>query len=267
MPAPTTAIHRSNVTLSGVEDGQPMMFAHGFGCDQSMWRTVAGRFEDSHAVVLFDLMGFGGSDSSQYDPRSYTSLDDYATDVLAVIEELDLDDVVFVGHSVSAMIGVLAANRAPERFASLVLVGPSPRYIDDAGYHGGFEREDIDGLLETMETDYLGWSAAMAPAIMGTPRAPELGEELTASFCRVDPKVARDFARITFLSDNRADLEQLRVPTLILQCSEDILAPPAVGAYVHDRVPGSELVLLDATGHCPNVSAPDETERAIRAFV
>jgi len=244
-----------------------MVFAHGFGCDQSMWQTVARRFEDTHRTVLFDHVGFGGSDTSGYAARNYASLDDYATDVLGLCDELDLHDVIFVGHSVSAMIGVLAANREPERFASLVLVGPSPRYLDDAGYHGGFERQDIDDLLETMETDYLGWSAAMAPVIMGAPQDPELGEELAASFCRVDPKVARDFARLTFLSDNRADLERLRVPTLILQCSQDILAPLTVGNYVHDRVPGSELVVLDATGHCPNLSAPDETERAIRAFI
>jgi sigma-B regulation protein RsbQ len=258
---------RHNVTVTGRRDGRPLLFAHGFGCDQSMWRTVARRFEDSHAVVLFDLMGFGGSDASEYADRSYSSLDDYATDVLELCEELDLRDVTYVGHSVSAMIGVLAANREPDRFASMVLVAPSPRYLDDDGYRGGFEREDIDSLLETMEADYLGWSAAMAPAIMGTPGAPELGDQLTESFCRVDPRVARDFARLTFLSDNREDLERLRMPTLILQCSQDILAPVEVGTFVHDRVAGSQLVVLDATGHCPNVSAPDETERAIRAFV
>jgi sigma-B regulation protein RsbQ len=261
------ATRRHNVTVSGRRDGRPLLFAHGFGCDQSMWRAVARRFEDTHAVVLFDLMGFGGSDSSDYDERPYDSLDDYATDVLELCVELDLRDVTFVGHSVSAMIGVLAANRDPDRFAKMILVAPSPRYLDDDGYRGGFEREDIDGLLETMEADYLGWSAAMAPAIMGMPAAPELGEQLTESFCRVDPRVARDFARLTFLSDNRDDLEQLRMPTLILQCSQDILAPIEVGAFVHDRVAGSQLVVLDATGHCPNVSAPDETERAIRAFV
>ena len=260
------AVHRNNATVTGLADGRPMVFAHGFGCDQSMWRAVARRFEDTHKVVLFDHMGFGGSDSSLYDERDYASLDDYATDVLALCQELELDDVVFVGHSVSAMIGVLAANREPERFGSLILVGPSPRYIDDAAYRGGFAREDIDDLLENIETDYLGWSAAMAPAIMG-PDHPALGEMLAASFCRVDPRVARDFARLTFLSDNREDLERLRVRTLILQCSEDIIAPLTVGTYVHDRVPGSEFVVLDATGHCPNLSAPDETERAIRAFV
>jgi sigma-B regulation protein RsbQ len=261
------AAHRNNVMISGVEDGPPMVFAHGFGCDQSMWRTVARRFEDTHRVVLFDHVGFGGSDPSAYAQRAYASLDDYATDVLALCADHDLQDVIFVGHSVSATIGVLAANREPERFASLVLVAPSPRFIDDTGYRGGFAREDIEGLLENMETDYLGWSATMAPVIMGTPEQPGFGEALAESFCRVDPAVARDFARLTFLSDNREDLERLQVPALIMQCSDDILAPLEVGDFLHDRIRHSKLVVLDATGHCPNISAPDETERVIRAFV
>ena len=261
------AAQRNNVTMTGRLDGPPLVFAHGFGCDQSMWRAVARRFESTHRVVLFDHVGFGGSDLGAYDPGRYRSLDDYATDLLEICAELGLEEIAFVGHSVSAMIGVLAANREPERFASLVLVGPSPRYIDDEDYLGGFEREDIDGLLETMETDYLGWSAAMAPVIMGHPERPALGEELTQSFCRVDPQVAHDFARLTFLSDNRKDLDALRVRTLVVQCANDVIAPVPVGKYVHRRIVGSELVLLDVTGHCPNVSAPVETAEAIRAFV
>jgi sigma-B regulation protein RsbQ len=178
-----------------------------------------------------------------------------------------LGDVVFVGHSVSAMIGVLAAGAEPERFARLVLIGPSPRYIDDDSYVGGFKREDIDELLESLDSNYLGWSQAMAPVIMGNEDRPELGEELTASFCRADPQIARQFARATFLSDNRADLERVQVPALVLQCSDDAIAPREVGEYARSRLPQGELMLLDATGHCPNLSAPGETVAALQRFL
>jgi sigma-B regulation protein RsbQ len=260
-------VERNNVQTSGVRGGQPMLFAHGFGCDQNMWRFVAPAFADEYRIVLFDHVGAGGSDLSAYDRAKYASLDGYATDVLEICRELELHDVVFVGHSVSAMIGVLAAAAERDRFDSLVLVGPSPRYLDDEGYVGGFTREDIDGLLESLESNYLGWSNAMAPAIMGNPERPELGQELTESFCRTDPGIARQFARVTFLSDNRDDLRRVDVPTLVLQCREDVIAPVEVGTYVHSEVAGSELVVLDATGHCPNLSAPDETVAAIRDFL
>jgi sigma-B regulation protein RsbQ len=260
-------VARNNVVVSGRPDGPPMLFAHGFGCDQHMWRHVAPAFESSHRVVLFDQVGTGRSDLSAFDPQRYADLGGYAEDVLEICRELELTDVVFVGHSVSAMIGVLAASREPDRFARLVLVGPSPRYIDDGDYVGGFSPEDIDGLLESLESNYLGWSGAMAPVIMGNPDRPELGAELTNSFCRTDPAIARHFARVTFTSDNRADLASVRVPTLILQCSDDVIAPPAVGDYVHRAIPGSTLVRLAATGHCPNLSAPDETAAAIASFV
>jgi sigma-B regulation protein RsbQ len=263
----TSAAIRNNVTVSGVADGQPMVFLHGFGCDQSMWRRVAPAFEEDHRVVLLDHVGAGDSDISGYRRSRYSDLDAYARDVLEVCEELALCDVVLVGHSVSAMIGILAANLEPERFAALVLVGPSPRYIDDEDYVGGFSREDIDGLLETMDTDYLGWSSTMAPAIMGNGDRPELGEELTASFCRTDRNIARDFAEVTFLSDNRADLRQLDVRSVILQCSDDIIAPREVGEYMHRELSDSEFVMLEATGHCPHVSAPAQTAAAIRAFL
>ena len=258
---------RHNVRVSGRTDGQPMLFAHGFGCDQAMWRHVAPRFEDEYRVVVFDHAGSGHAHPEAYRPERYTSLHPYAEDVLDICRELDLTDVIFVGHSVSSMIGVLAAIAEPERFASLVLVAPSPRYIDDGAYVGGFERADIHGLLETMDTDYLGWSSAMAPVIAGNVDRPEIGEELTASFCRTDPAAARQFARVTFLSDNRRDLPRVPVPALILQCSDDLIAPTAVGQYVHSQIPDSELVMLDATGHCPNISAPHETTAAIRAFL
>jgi sigma-B regulation protein RsbQ len=232
-----------------------------------MWRLVVPAFEDSHRVLLFDHVGAGQSDASAYDRAKYSTLDGYATDVLEICRELQLRDVIFVGHSVSAMIGVLAANREPERFKGLVLVGPSPRYIDDADYVGGFSRQDIEGLLNSLDSNYLGWSSSMAPVIMGNANRPELGQELTNSFCRTNPDIASHFARVTFLSDNRQDLGSVRVPSLILQCSEDVIAPNAVGEYVHRHMPTSQLVVMEATGHCPHLSAPDETVRAIKGFI
>jgi sigma-B regulation protein RsbQ len=258
---------RHNLKITGPADGPVLLFAHGFGCDQNMWRHVAPRFSDTYRVVLFDHVGAGGSDPAAYDPERYSTLSGYADDVLRICRELDLRDVVFVGHSVSAMIGVLAAAEEPERFRALVLVGPSPRYVNDDGYVGGFEEPDILQLLDSLDSNYLGWSAAMAPVIMGRPDRPELGEELTESFCRTDPRIARQFARVTFLSDNRADLPRVAVPSLVLQCRHDVIAPVTVGEYVRDHLPQAELVLLDAVGHCPNLSAPDETTAAIAAFL
>ncbi len=262
-----SALARNNVRVTGDPSGQPMLFAHGFGCDQNMWRYVAPAFEDGYRIVLFDHVGAGRSDHAAYSPAKYSTLAGYADDVLEICDELGLTDVVFVGHSVSSMIGVLAAAREPERFGKLVLVGPSPRYVDDEGYVGGFTREDIEELLDSLDNNYLGWSQAMAPVIMGVPERPDLDEELTNSFCRTDPTIARHFARVTFLSDNRADLAAVRVATLVLQCSHDVIAPESVGEYVHQAIPGSRLVVMEATGHCPNLSAPEETVRVIRAFL
>jgi sigma-B regulation protein RsbQ len=258
---------RNRVTVRGVPAGRPMLFAHGFGCDQEMWRFVAPDFEVDHRVVLFDHVGSGKSDLTAYDPGRYGSLQGYADDVVEICRELELTDVVFVGHSVSAMIGVLAYRQAPELFGALVMVGPSPRYVDDGEYVGGFSRNDILGLLDALDSNHLGWSTQMAPVIMGNPDRPELGEELTNSFCSTDPDIARQFARVTFLADNRADLASVRVPTLVLQCSADVIAPEPVGRYVHAHVPGSVFTQLAATGHCPNLSAPEETTAAIRAFL
>jgi sigma-B regulation protein RsbQ len=243
-----------------------MVFAHGFGCDQQMWRFVAPEFEDQYKVVLFDHVGAGGSDLSAYDPDRYGSLTGYAEDVIEICRALELTDAIFVGHSVSAMIGVIAAKCAPEHIGKLVLVGPSPRYIDDEGYRGGFSAADIEELLESLDSNFLGWSSTMAPVIMANADRPQLGAELTESFCRTDPDIAARFARVTFTSDNRADLEDLHVPTLVLQCSDDVIAPDEVGEYVHRAIPGSRFVQLAATGHCPNLSAPEETVEAIRAF-
>lgn len=244
-----------------------MMFAHGFGCDQNMWRFVAPAFEDRYTTVLFDHVGAGRSDLSAYDPAKYADLSGYADDVVEIARDLRLRGAIFVGHSVSAMIGAIAAIRAPEIFEALVMVSPSPRYIDDDGYVGGFSADQIDELLDLLEENPLGWSAAMAPVIMANPDRPELGEELNNSFCRTDPEIAKAFARVTFTSDNRADLPRVSTRTLVLQCSEDVIAPAQVGAYVHDHLPNSELIILNATGHCPNLSAPDEVIDAIRAFV
>ena len=255
------------MTLHGRAVDRPMLFAHGFGCDQSMWRFVAPAFTDSHRVVLFDYVGAGSADAAAFDAERHDSLEGYARDVIEICEALDLRDVVFVGHSVSSMIGVLAHLDRPDLFSALVLVGPSPRYIDDEGYVGGFSEADIHELLGSLESNYLGWSSAMAPVIMGNDDRPELGQELTASFCRADPEIARRFARVTFLSDNRADLSAVSVPTLVLQCRDDVIAPVEVGEFVQQAIGGSTLTMLDATGHCPHLSAPDDTTAAIRDFL
>jgi sigma-B regulation protein RsbQ len=258
---------RNHVTITGPEDGPVVLLAHGFGCDQNMWRLVAPSLARDFRVVLFDYVGLGKSDMSAWREERYRTLDGYVQDVLDVIKELDLQQVSFVGHSVSAIVGVLAANAEPDRFAKLVLVTPSPRYIDDESYRGGFSETDIHELLESLDSNYLGWSAAMAPVIMGNPDRPELGAELTNSFCRTDPRIAQVFARATFLSDNRADLVKLGVPALVLQCREDVIAPPEVGAFVHAQIPDSTLVTLDAVGHCPQLSAPGATTEAIASFL
>ncbi len=260
-------VQHHHVNVSGPAGAPAMVFAHGFGCDQGMWRFVAPHFRDRYRTVLFDHIGAGGSDHTAYDPVRHASLQGYADDVLALLVELDLGPVVFVGHSVSATIGLLAAAARPDLFSRLVLVGPSPRYIDEGDYRGGFSQQDIDELLATMDDNYLGWAQHLAPVIMGVPERPELGAELTNSFCRTDPVIARRFARATFLSDNRADLGRVTTPSLVLQSREDVIAPPEVGAYVHAHLSTSRLVVLDTTGHCPNLSAPDQVVAAIDDYL
>jgi sigma-B regulation protein RsbQ len=262
-----TVLHRNNVQVRGNPDGPPMVLAHGFGCDQEMWRYVWPAFAQEYRIVLFDHVGHGGSHRASFDPLRYAGLEGYARDVLDIIGELDLHDVVFVGHSVSAMIGALAAAEAPDRFSRLVLIGPSPRYIDEGDYVGGFAAGDIDELLESLDSNYLGWSSAMAPVIMGRDDRPELGEELTNAFCATDPEIAKHFARVTFLSDNRADLARVSTPALVLQCSDDAIAPQGVGEYVAHELPDARFVQLQAVGHCPNLSAPDETIAAMAEFL
>jgi len=259
-------LRRNNVRVSG-RGTQPMVFAHGFGCDQHMWRFVAPAFEDDYRVVLFDYVGSGQSGLDAYDAERYASLEGYAQDVLDVCHALDLQDIVFVGHSVSSMIGVLAANREPERFAQLLLLGPSARYVNDADYVGGFERRDLEGLIEMMDRNFIGWANFLAPVIMKNPDRPDLGAELGASFCSTDPIIARRFAEATFFADNRADAAQLRVPSLIVQCADDAIAPQSVGEYLHRVMPASTYRLLDVTGHCPHMSHPEETIAAMREYL
>jgi sigma-B regulation protein RsbQ len=257
---------RNNVRVFG--DGpSTLLFAHGFGCDHNMWRLMVPSYEKRYRIVLFDLVGSGKSDLGAYDRTKYASLQGYADDVLEIIDAYSKEPVIFVGHSVSAMIGTLANLKAPASIKAQVMVAPSPCYINDGDYVGGFKRKDIDELLETLESNYLGWSSNMAPAIMGAPDRPEMGQELTNSFCRMDPEVAKQFARVTFLSDLRREVAQLRVPTLILQCTEDIIAPVAVGDYLHRVVPGSTLQLVDNVGHCPHLSAPSQSVDAMDAFL
>jgi sigma-B regulation protein RsbQ len=259
-------LRRNNVRVFG-SGSQPMLFAHGFGCDQNMWRFVTPAFEKDYRIVLFDYVGSGKSDLGAYDAARYASLDGYAKDILDICDALDLRNVILVGHSVSGMIGVLAANREPQRFAHLILVGPSPRYINDEGYVGGFERADIEGLLEMMDKNFIGWANFLAPAIMKNSDRPELGEELTESFCSTDPVIARRFAEATFFADNRDDLPVVRVPSLILQCADDMIAPNEVGDYLHRSIPGSKLMVMDVSGHCPHMSHPEETVQAIQEYL
>jgi sigma-B regulation protein RsbQ len=261
-----SVLERNNVRISG-KGQQAMLFVHGFGCDQHMWRFVAPAFEKDYNVILVDQVGAGQSDVSAYNPAKYSTLAGYAQDVLELCHALDVRGGVFVGHSVAAMIGVLAAVQEPERFEKLVLVSPSPCYINDGDYVGGFDRADIQELLEFLDENYLGWSSSMAPTIMGNPERPELGAELVNSFCRTNPEIAKQFARVTFLSDNRADLSKLKTKSLILQCSHDAIAPETVGHYLHRTLPDSRLIVMNATGHCPNLSAPDETIAAMKTFV
>ncbi|WP_298862089.1 alpha/beta hydrolase [uncultured Sulfitobacter sp.] len=261
-----SAIARNNVKISG-SGSRPILFAHGFGCDQSMWRHVAPRFEDAFRVVAFDHVGAGGSDSKAYDPAKYATLSGYASDVVEIGEELDIQNGILVGHSVSAMIGALASIERPDMFSTLVMVGPSPRYIDDTGYEGGFSADDIEDLLASLADNPLAWSASMAPVIVGNPDRPEHGQELADSICKLDPAIANGFARATFTSDNRDDLPKVSARTLILQCRDDIIASEHVGAYVRDKIQGSQLVMLNASGHCPNLTAPAEVVAAIRNFL
>ena len=260
-------IARNNVKISG-SGTQPLLLAHGFGCDQNMWRFITPAFEDNYQIVLFDYVGSGKSDLSAYNPERYADLNGYADDILDVCKALHLKDIIVVGHSVSSMTALLSAIKEPELFACIIFVGPSPRYInEEPDYIGGFERQDIIEWLNTMDRNYVGWANFLAPAIMKNPEQPELGQELVESFCSTDPKIARRFAEATFFSDNRHDLPKLQVPSLILQCTDDLLAPLEVGHYVHQNTRHSTLRIMQATGHCPHMSAPEETIQLIKEYL
>ncbi|SNS11943.1 sigma-B regulation protein RsbQ [Noviherbaspirillum humi] len=245
----------------------PLIFSHGFGCDQSVWQQVAPAFADDFDVILYDLVGARPSNRASYDPIHYASLNAYANDLLCLMDGLQLEQAQFVGHSVSAAIGAHAAARAPHRFAGLSLVAPSPCYINDGAYRGGMDRAAVLALLDFLAANYFAWAQTLAPTIMGRPTWDGLTLELTDNFCRTDPDVARAFARVTFLSDWRSLLPAITVPTLIMQCRDDALAPPEVGHYMHQQIPGSVLALLEATGHCPHLSAPQETVAVLRRFL
>ena len=261
------ALRRNNVQITG-EGTQPMVFAHGFGCDQQMWRFVAPAFHASHQVVLFDHVGCGKSDASAYDEARHATLAGYADDLVDILRAADLKDVIFVGHSVSSVIGILASLREPERFSRLLLVGPSPRYLNEPpDYVGGFERADIDGLMDMMETNMLGWASFLAPVVMGPHSGDGMTQELRASFCASDPYITRRFAAATFLADNRQDLAGVTIPSLILQCADDAIAPMAVGEFMHARMKGSTLKVLQVSGHCPHMTHPELTIQAIQDYL
>jgi sigma-B regulation protein RsbQ len=257
---------RNNINISG-NGSQTIIFAHGFGCDQNMWRFIVPAFENEYRIVLFDYVGCGKSAADAYIPERYSSLHGYAKDLIEVCDALGVKDAIFVGHSVSSMIGLLAAVEKPEYFSSMVFIGPSPCYINDTEYNGGFEKQDLEGLLDVMDNNYIGWANFLAPVVMKNPERPNLTQELEESFCSTDPIITRKFAEVTFFSDNRGDLHKLKVPSLILQCAEDAIAPDEVGDFTHKNIPGSQFRKMEATGHCPHMSHPEETIALIQEFL
>ncbi|MHA3980978.1 alpha/beta fold hydrolase [Halovulum sp. GXIMD14794] len=262
-------LKRNKVALRGSSAATPIVFVHGFGCDQSMWGDVVRQLAPSHRIVTYDLTGMGQSDLSAYDPARYDDLQAHAEDLLAIIDELALDEAVVVGHSVGATIAILAANQAPEKVSRLVLVSPSPCFMNDAAsdYQGGFSRDELEGLIAFLDENHLGWSAQIAPTIAGQPEGGPASEELTQSFCRTDPAIAQHFGRVTFLGDARKAFQQAARPALILHCDEDALVPMAVADWMKDRMPEAALKILRATGHCPHMTVPVEVVAAIRDYL
>ena len=260
----TTRNHAVEVIGNG---DKVLVMAHGYGCDKNMWRGVTTQLQDHYRIVLYDLMGCGGSAIALYDRQKYATLNGHADDLIALLDELDLRDVTLIGHSVSAMTAALVSNKRPDLVDKMIMVCPSPSFINDAPYEGGFERSDILALLDTLDANYLGWSSEMAPAIMGTPDMPDMGEKLTNSFCQADPEIARHFAHVTFLSDHRKDVAKVTKPTLVLQCRDDVIVPSSVGQWMISQMPDAQLVVLDAMGHCPHISYPHETTAAIQSYL
>jgi sigma-B regulation protein RsbQ len=259
-------VARNNITIHGT-GSKSMFLVHGYGCDQNMWRFITPQFKENYRIILIDLVGSGKSDENAYDFDKYSSLEGYADDIIEICDALNLKDVCFVGHSVSAIIGLLAAVKRPALFKKLIMIGPSPRYINDAVYFGGFSQNDIDDLMETLDSNYLGWSSAMAPVIMGNSDRPELAAELEESFCQNNPEIAKHFAKVTFQGDNRSDLNKLTTDTLIIQSMEDAIASVKVGQYVHENIANSRLVIIETTGHCPHLSFPNQTIEAMKKYL
>ena len=260
---------RNKGVVSGLANGTALIFIHGFGCDQSMWRQVVPDLAEEFQIVTYDLTGMGQSDLSAYEPQRYADLRAHAEDLLAIIEELGLDEVVLVGHSIGASIALRAANQAPEKVSRLVLVSPTPSFLNDtaAGYHGGFARGEIEELIALLDENHLGWSAQMAPTIAGQPPGAPAADELTQGFCRTDPAIAQHFGRVTFFADERPAFAQVSRPALILHCNDDALVPMAVAEWMRDRMPGATLQVLQATGHCPHMTVPADVIAAIRSYL
>ena len=258
---------RNNVQLLGRGD-KILVLAHGFGCDQNMWRFLLPGLLDRYRVVLFDYVGSGQSDPHAFTVERYSTLEGYAQDLNEIYGAFDLQEISFVGHSVSATIGMIAAANDPGRFSDLALICPSPCFINDPpDYHGGFEREDIADLLDLLDKNYIGWASHLAPIVMGLKTGDPLVAELSGSMCSTDPLIARTFAKATFLSDYRHLLPRVEHPALMLQSATDALAPPEVGEYMHAHMPSSRLRVIDAEGHCLHMTHPDAVLRELRAFV
>jgi sigma-B regulation protein RsbQ len=262
----TNISSRNNVKVIG-KGATTLLFGHGFGCDQHTWRSVSPAFEKNFKVVLFDYVGAGKSDLNAYDINRYNSLEGYARDVIEICHELELENVVFIGHSVSSMIGLLALKEVPALFKKIVFIGPSPHYLNEPGYNGGIDQADLEELLEVMDSNYMGWSQMVAPSIMGNPERPELGRDLANSFCAMDPVIARQFARVTFLSDNRKDLAYLSIPSLTIQCQDDFLTSEYIAEYINQHIIDNEIILLKSSGHCPHLSDPKAVIKAIKSFI
>ena len=269
MQSSQAILERSNVKISGATGPHRpvMVFLHGLGADQATWRLLSPHFETKYQLVQLDLVGSGSSRHADYDRERHGNLTGHAADLLDVLRTLALYDVVFVGHSVGAMIGVIAAVREPQRFAKMVLISPSPRFINEKGYAGGFEQKDINELLAAMDADYHGWAHGISPVMMGKDEAPELVMELTNSFVSSNPEIARHFARVIFLSDTRAELGFLDAPTLVVQSAHDVIAPLAVGHYINEQLADSRIEVIETGGHCPHLSAPQQTLAAIDRFL
>jgi sigma-B regulation protein RsbQ len=261
-----TVLQQLNVNVMG--DGKPtLLFCNGFNCNQHIWQHITPTLAKHYRLILFDQMGTGESDLRAYDGQQYATLARYAQDVIAICHALDLHEAVVVGHSIGAMIGLLAAVQAPQYFSKVVLLAASPCYLNEPGYYGGFERADMLSLLAEMDRDYLGWATTFATMLIGTDQPVSLGYELADYFCQADPTIAKQFARLGFLTDNRADLPHLHLPTLLLQCAQDVAVPQQVNAYLLAHLPQATLVALPTSGHCPHLSAPFEVVAALREFI